>query len=78
MNSREREGGLSNLIDIAGAGDGLAVSCDALGQEGGGGKAFTELAIFGAPGTGGGALAGDFYQRGTIGGIECYAAVIRA
>jgi hypothetical protein len=42
--SREREGGLADLVDIAGAGDELAVA-GMLGQEGGRRKAFAELAI---------------------------------
>ena len=76
--SRQREGGLSNLIDIAGAGHGLAIQGDALWQEGSGGESFAKLAILGAPSACSCSLSGDFHKRGAIRGIERDAAVVGA
>ena len=76
--SRQREGGLSHLIDIAGAGDGLAIQGDALGQEGSGGESFAELAILGAPSACSCSLSGDFDKGSAIRGIEGDAAVVGA
>ena len=76
--SRQREGGLSNLIHIAGAGHGLAIQGDALGEEGGGGESFAELAILGAPSACSCSLSGDFHKGCAIGGVEGDAAVVGA
>ena len=76
--SRQRESCLSNLIDIAGAGDGLAIQGDTFWQEGGGGKGFAKLAILGAPSACSCSLSGDFDKGCAIGGVEGDAAVVRA
>lgn len=76
--SRQREGGLSNLIDIAGAGHGLAIQGDTLWQEGSRREGFAELAVLGAPSACSCSLSGDFDKRGSVGGIEGHAAVVGA
>ena len=76
--SRQREGGLSDLIDIAGTGHGLAIQGDALGEEGGGGKGLAELAILGAPSACSCAFSGDFHKGCAVGGVEGDAAVVGA
>ena len=76
--SRQREGGLSNLIDIAGAGDGLAIQGDTFGEEGGGGEGFAELAILGAPSACSCSFSRDFHKGCAIGGVEGDAAVVGA
>ena len=76
--SRQRECGLSYLIDIAGTGHGLAIQGDALGEEGGGGESFAELAILGAPSACSCSLTGNFHKGCAIGGIKGDATVVGA
>ena len=76
--SRQCEGGLSNLIDVAGAGDGLAIQGDTFWQEGRGSESFAKLAILGAPSASRCAFSGDFHKGSAIGGIEGDAAVVGA
>ncbi len=76
--SRQREGGLSNLIDVAGAGDGLAVQGNTFWQEGRGGEGFTELAVLGAPSACSCSLSGNFNKRCAIRGVERDTAVVGA
>ena len=76
--SRQREGGLSDLIDIAGAGDGLAIQGDTFGEEGRGCESFAELAVLGAPSTCSCSLSGDFHKGRAIGGVERDTAVVGA
>ena len=74
--SRQREGGLSNLIHIARAAHGLAIQGNTFRQERRGGEGFTKLAVLGAPGASGCAFAGDFHKGCAIGGVEGDAAVV--
>ena len=74
--SRQRESGLSNLIDVAGAGHGLAIQGYTFWQEGSRREGFAELAILGAPSACSCSLSGDFDKGCAIGGIERYAAVV--
>ena len=76
--SRQREGGLTNLVDIAGAGHGLAVQGHALWQERSRREGLAELAVLGAPSACSCAFSGDFHQGGSVGGIEGDAAVVGA
>lgn len=76
--SRQREGGLAYLINVAGASDGLAIQGDTFWQEGRGGEGFAKLAILGAPSACSCSLSGDFHKGGAIGGVEGDAAVVGA
>lgn len=76
--SGQGKSGLAYLVDIAGAGHGLAIQGDAFRQEGGGGEGLAELAVLGAPSACSCSLSGDFDERGAVRGIEGDAAVVGA